>query len=63
MTATAKPTTLFVQKANGLVTALQVATVVACLALGVAFVGTLWNVPAAPPATTAQTCPAGPGTC
>jgi hypothetical protein len=57
-----KPTFL-TPTANRLATALQVATVAACLALGAAFVGTLWTAPTAPPPTTARTCAAGPAAC
>jgi hypothetical protein len=62
-TETTTRTALFVPKATRLVAALEIVTVAACLALGVAFVGSLWTAPVAPPPTTAQTCAIGPAAC
>jgi hypothetical protein len=63
MTAIETKPTFYTPTANRLATALQVATVAACLALGVAFVGTLMTAPTAPPPVTAQSCPAGAASC
>jgi hypothetical protein len=47
---------------SGLATALQIVTVAACLALGVAFASTLVTAPPAP-TQTASTCPGGQSAC
>lgn len=58
------PPALHVPKGSGLATALEILTVAACLALGVAFVGSIWSAPSAPAAAeAARTCPPGVATC
>lgn len=58
-----KPVTCSSHTGGRLASAFQIATVAASLALGAAFVATLWDVPAAPPPATAHVCPTGPVAC
>ena len=46
-------------EASWLVATLEVLTVIACLALGIAFVGSLTSHPDAPPDATTRACEAG----
>lgn len=56
---------LTVPKGSGLATALEILTVVASLALGAGFFGSLWLAPssAGPAAEAVRSCPAGTATC
>ena len=60
--AALQPSTLGAERAPRLFAALEILTVVACLALGVAFVGSLWSAPMAPSDATTRVCAPGEAT-